>query len=47
MNPVFLFGIAFNIVYWHKKYHSGTICKGVTNIQASNELSGCDNKHIP
>ena len=27
MNPAFLLGIAFNIAYWHKKYHSGTICK--------------------
>lgn len=28
MNPAFLFGTAFNIAYWHRKYHSGTICKG-------------------
>ena len=28
MNPAFLLGIAFNIAYCHKKYHSGTICKG-------------------
>jgi len=23
MNPAFLFGTAFNIAYWHRKYHSG------------------------
>merc|ERR1712004_903721 len=26
MNPAFLLGTAFNIAYWHRKYHSGTIC---------------------
>ena len=35
MNPAFLLGIAFNIAYWHKKYHSGTICKGVSNPHTS------------
>ena len=38
MNPAFLLGTAFNIAYWHRKYHSGTICKGVSNPQASNVL---------
>ena len=33
MNPAFLLGTAFNIAYWHRKYHSGTICKGVRNPQ--------------
>ena len=33
---------AFNIEYWHRKYHSGTICKGVSNPQTSNALSGCE-----
>ena len=28
MNPAFLLGTAFKIAYWHRKYHSGTICKG-------------------
>jgi len=42
MNPAFLLGTAFNIAYWHRKYHSGTICKGVTNPHTSNALSGCD-----
>ena len=23
MNPAFLLGTAFNIAYWHRKYHSG------------------------
>ena len=32
MNPAFLLGIAFNIAYWYRKYHSGIICKGVNNI---------------
>ena len=41
MNPAFLLGIAFNIAYWHKKYHSGTICKGVSNPHTSNALSRC------
>ena len=41
MNPAFLLGTAFNIAYWHRKYHSGTICKGVSNPQTSNALSGC------
>ena len=47
MNPEFLFGTAFNIAYWHKKYHSGTICKGVSNPHASNALSGCEKEEIP
>ena len=47
MNPAFLFGTAFNIAYWHKKYHSGTICKGVSNPHASNALSGCEKEEIP
>ena len=40
MNPAFLLGTAFKIAYWHRKYHSGTICKGVSNPQTSNALSG-------
>mgnify|MGYP006137320365 FL=1 len=47
MNPAFLLGIAFNIAYWHRKYHSGTICKGVSNGQTSNALSGCEKEEIP
>tara|TARA_B100000780_G_C20805436_1_gene319934 strand:+ start:212 stop:505 length:294 start_codon:yes stop_codon:yes gene_type:complete len=47
MNPAFLLGTAFNIAYWHRKYHSGTICKGVSNPQTSNALSGCENEEIP
>ena len=39
MNPAFLLGTAFNIAYWHRKYHSGTICKGVSNPQTSKALS--------
>ena len=46
MNPEFLLGIDFNIPYWHRKYHSGTICKGVINGLVSNELSGCDKVDI-
>ena len=42
MNPAFLFGTAFNIAFWHKKYHSGTVCKGVSNPHASNALYGCE-----
>ena len=38
---------AFNIAYWHRKYHSGTICKGVSNPQTSNALSGCEKEEIP
>jgi len=47
MNPAFLLGTAFNIAYWHRKYHSGTICKGVSNAQASNALSGCEREETP
>ena len=47
MNPAFLLGTAFNIAYWHRKYHSGTICKGVSNRQTSNALSGCEKEEIP
>jgi len=47
MNPAFLLGTAFSIAYWHRKYHSGTICKGVSNAQASNALSGCEREEIP
>ena len=47
MNPEFLLGTAFNIAYWHRKYHSGTICKGVSKEQTSNALSGCDKEEIP
>jgi hypothetical protein len=39
-NPPFLFGTAFSMEYWHRKYHSGTICKGVKKAHASNALSG-------
>ena len=46
MNPAFLLGTAFNIAYWHRKYHSGTICKGVSNRQTSNALSGCEKEEI-
>ena len=37
-----LLGTAFNIAYWHRKYHSGTICKGVRNPQSSKALSVCE-----
>ena len=47
MKPAFLLGTAFNIAYWHRKYHSGTICKGVSNPQTSNALSGCEKEEIP
>ena len=47
MNPAFLFGTAFNIAYWHRKYHSGTICKGVSNPQSSKALSVCEKEEIP
>jgi hypothetical protein len=46
MNPAFLLGTAFNIAYWHRKYHSGTICKGVSNVETSTALSGCDKEEI-
>ena len=46
MNPEFLLGTAFNIAYWHRKYHSGTICKGVNNVETSDALSGCENIKI-
>ena len=47
--PLFLYSFitAFNIAYWHKKYHSGTICKGVSNPHASNALSGCEKEENP
>ena len=38
MNPAFLLGRAFNIAYWHRKYHSGTICKRVSNPQPLDKL---------
>jgi len=47
MNPAFLLGTAFKIAYWHRKYHSGTICKGVSNPQTSNALSGCEKTWQP
>ena len=47
MNPAFLLGTAFNIAYWHRKYHSGTICKGVRNPQSSKALSVCEKEEIP
>ena len=31
----------------NKKYHSGTICKGVSNPHTSNALSGCEKEEIP
>ena len=46
MNPAFLLGTAFNIAYWHRKYHSGTICKGVSNPETSNALSGCEKEEM-
>ena len=30
-----------------RKYHSGTICKGVSNPQTSNAFTGCDKEEIP
>jgi len=47
MNPEFLLGTAFKIAYWDRKYHSGTICKGVSKGQGSNALSGCERVEIP
>ena len=38
---------SFNIAYWHRKYHSGTICKGVSNPQSSKALSVCEKEEIP
>ena len=35
MNPEFVFEIPLDIPSWHKRYHSGTICKGVSNSQTS------------
>ena len=47
MNPAFLFGTAFNIAYWHRKYHSGTICKGVNNPHTNSIKDGKgDNKLV-
>ena len=40
MKTEFLLGKAFKIAYWNRKYHSGTICKGVSNPQTIvNEIS--------
>jgi hypothetical protein len=47
MKPAFLLGTAFNIAYWHRKYHSGTICKGVSNPLTSKALSGCEREDTP
>jgi len=47
MNPEFLLGTAFNIAYWQRKYHSGTMCNGVSNVQASNALSECEKEDTP
>ena len=47
MNPAFLLGTALSIAYWHRKYHSGTICNGVTKAHASSALSGCDSVANP
>ena len=38
---------SFNTAYWHRKYHSGTICKGVSNPQSSKALSVCEKEEIP
>ena len=29
MNPAFLLGIAFNIAYWERKYHSWTVIRKI------------------
>ena len=40
MNPAFLLGTAFNIAYWHRKYHSGTISPPtLPNLSCVNFLS--------
>merc|ERR1712118_210525 len=44
IKPAFLFGTAFNIAYWHRKYHSGTICKGVSNALTSKHYLGVKEK---
>ena len=46
-SPACLYGTVFNISYWHKNYHSGTICKGVSNPHASNVLFGCEKEEKP
>ena len=38
--------LQMRIAYWHRKYHSGTICKGVSNPQTSKALSGCEKEPI-
>ena len=47
MNPEFLLGKAFKIAYCQRKYHSGTICKGVRNPQAEDAFIECDKEEIP
>jgi len=34
-------------VHREQVWDSGTICKGVSNPQTSNALSGCENEEIP
>jgi hypothetical protein len=41
--PITLLGNNFNIAYNHKKYHSGSICLGVTILLAYKLLVGLEN----
>ena len=45
--PRCLDGIALISAYVVKKYHSGSICAGVTNVVYSVVLSGCTREYSP
>ena len=45
--PRCLDGIALISAYVVKKYHSGSICAGVTNVVYSVVLSGCTKEYSP
>ena len=46
-NPAFLLDTAFDIAYLHEKYHSGAICKGISDPQTSEAVSGCEKEESP
>ena len=45
--PICLDGIDLIGAYVVKKYHSGSICAGVTNVVYSVVLSGCTKEYSP
>jgi len=47
VNPIMPLSSLYKFLSHQEKYHSGTICKGVSNPQTSNAFTGCEKEEIP